>query len=644
MKITSQVFRKGKLIFLFIITPFFLAFSQTKQDSLTIEKAISTHVVSNPKISPDEKRIAFVVTEPVKGNTPGNSDIWLYEIETKSLFQFTRSPKADNNPKWSPDGKSLAFISSRGSESQVYLITLQRGEAFPITKSKTSVKDFEWSPDGKQIAYLAAEPATDDEEKKTKEQDDEMVVGSDKPTRLWLLDVESQTATQKSSQNWEISEMKWLPNGQSLALVIHSLPKTEIDVPSFGLFSLKETNFTLIQTPKHSFWGRIKITPDGTSFGFVGARVDGPTLHDLFLQSLSAGVAQNSTYTNVDLPVTDFKFLNDGKILLTCQKGFRSNLFIMDANKAIKNYPLEQNVGASDVSSNGTLAFISYSSISPTELWLSQPSQSPIQLTNFNKTFQTYHLVKAEFITYKSFDGKTIEGSFYKPNNANGNTPLAVLIHGGPTGAWQDNYQSWTQLFLARGYAVFCPNVRGSTGYGWDFLAANKNDWGGGDFKDVMAGVDFLLARGGLDKNRIGIAGWSYGGYMSMWAVTQTNRFKTAMAGAGLSDLASEYGTEDGAVYDRWFFGTPYENLANFTKSSPITFVKNAKTPTLIIQGEKDPVDPVGQSQQFYRGLRHYGVPTELVLYPRELHGFREEKHIADFLGRMLNWFDKYMK
>ncbi len=222
-------------------------FSQTKQDSLTIEKAISRYRISNPRISPDEKRIAFVVTEPIKGNTSPNSDIWMYEIESKKLYQFTWSPKSDNNPKWSPDSKSLAFVSSRSGESQIHLIKFTGGEAFPITKSKTSVKDFEWSPDGKMIAYLANnEPLTEDEEKKTKEQDDETVVNGEKPTRLWVLDVDTQSATQKSSLSWEISEMKWLPDGQSLVLVIHSLPKAEVDMAVLGLYNLKENNFNPI--------------------------------------------------------------------------------------------------------------------------------------------------------------------------------------------------------------------------------------------------------------------------------------------------------------------------------------------------------------------------------------------------------------
>ncbi len=157
-----------------------------------------------------------------------------------------------------------------------------------------------------------------------------------------------------------------------------------------------------------------------------------------------------------------------------------------------------------------------------------------------------------------------------------------------------------------------------------------------------MAGVDMLIAKENIDSNRMGISGWSYGGFMAEWAITQTNRFKAAMSGAGLSNLASEFGTESNMAYDHWFFGTPYENADNFSKHSPITFMKNAKTPTLIIQGENDKTDPIGQSQELYRGLRFYHVPTELVLYPREPHGFREIKHNIDFYRRMIEWFEKY--
>jgi len=171
----------------------------------------------------------------------------------------------------------------------------------------------------------------------------------------------------------------------------------------------------------------------------------------------------------------------------------------------------------------------------------------------------------------------------------------------------------------------------------------NRADWGGADFKDVMAGVNDLIAKGIADPARFGIGGWSYGGYMAEWAVTQTNIFRAAVSGAGMSNLIAEYGTEQSPAYDEWFFGVPYEHADRFLNSSPVVQLKNAKTPTLILQGDDDPVDPLGQSQELYRGLKRYGVETELVTYPREPHGFQEPKHRTDVLNRMLAWFQKYI-
>ncbi len=222
--------------------------------------------------------------------------------------------------------------------------------------------------------------------------------------------------------------------------------------------------------------------------------------------------------------------------------------------------------------------------------------------------------------------------------------PLVVRVHGGPTSRWRDSIDSWGQVLAARGYAVLYPNVRGSIGYGQKFTEMNRADWGGGDFKDVMAGVDDLIAKGIADPERLGIGGWSYGGYMAAWAVTQTTRFKAAVSGAGMSDLISEFGTEKESAGDEWFWGTPYEKPEGFLNGSPILYVKNVKTPTLILHGEADTTDPPGQSQEFYRGLKHYGVASELVMYPREPHNFREPKHRVDMLTRMVDWFGRYLQ
>jgi dipeptidyl aminopeptidase/acylaminoacyl peptidase len=298
------------------------------------------------------------------------------------------------------------------------------------------------------------------------------------------------------------------------------------------------------------------------------------------------------------------------------------------------------------VSDAGALAFVGENFTEPQEVWFAPSAQQPKKFPSFNKSFDSSLLAKPELFKYKSFDGLEIEAALLKAASSGDNSklPLIALIHGGPTGAWESSIESWGQLLAGRGYAIFYPNIRGSVGYGEKFIESNRADWGGADFKDVISGIDELVAKNIADPARLGIGGWSYGGYMSEWAITQTTRFRAAVSGAGMANLISEYGTEQHPSYDEWFWGVPYEKPTGFLNSSPFLYVKNAKTPTLILQGDVDPVDPLGQSRELYRGLKRYGVETELVVYPREPHSFQEEKHLLDRLNRIVAWYDKYMK
>jgi dipeptidyl aminopeptidase/acylaminoacyl peptidase len=298
------------------------------------------------------------------------------------------------------------------------------------------------------------------------------------------------------------------------------------------------------------------------------------------------------------------------------------------------------------VSPEGVLAFVSQNATQPEELWLWDQKTQPQQISHLNEAWKEYTLSAPQYYRYKSFDGTEIEAALLKPPGYDGKLklPLIALIHGGPTGRWSEAIDTWGQLLATHGYAVFYPNIRGSVGYGQKFVESNRGDWGGGDFQDVMAGVKDLVERGIADPNRLGIGGWSYGGYMAEWAITQTNDFKVAVSGAGMANLISEFGTEDHPAGDEWFYGVPWEKPEGFLNSSPFIHLKNAKTPTLVLQGDADPVDPPGQSQELYRGLKRYGVEAELAVYPREPHGFHEEKHLLDRLNRILAWYDKYLK
>ncbi len=611
---------------------------------LTPAQSLNLRSISDLRFSPDSEQIAFVVTEPVKGPARARH-IWLLNFRTREMHQFTNSPKNEDTPRWSPDGKQLAFLSNRDEGRQIYVISLEGGEGRRLIQSKHEIESFAWSPDGSQIMFIAADPKTEAEEKKEKDKDDARVVDKDdRLARLWILDVKSGKIRQLTSGHWRMDAAEWMPDGKNLAVSATDRPDSEEETSR--IFSVNAADGKLIElnAPRGPY-GRFRISPDGKTIAYVGSRVDGPVPHDLFVSAVSGGAGRNISAKSLDRPIGAYAWSGNNSVLTIIQHGFKTNLLTISTDGTVtKTGTLPFNPRSFDLAASGRLAFVGSNATEPEEIWLQEPGKLAQRLSQFNMSWSEFKLAQPEMIRYKSFDGLEIEGAILRPAATATKLPLVVLVHGGPTGAWSDSIESWGQLLVAHSFAVFYPNVRGSTGYGQRFIEMNRNDWGGGDFKDVMAGVDYLIAQNIADPNRLGIGGWSYGGYMSEWAITQTNRFKAAVCGAGLSNLASEFGTENGSSYDRWFFGTPYENLDGFMKSSPLKYLKSIRTPTLILQGEADVTDPIGQSQELYRGLKYYHVDSDFVLYPREGHGLREEKHLIDRLNRIVAWYEKYLK
>ena len=616
--------------------------------ALTAEAAVTLRSISDLEMSADGSRVAFVVTEPPTDDGRARH-IWVYDKRTNTARQFTYSAKSESEPRWSPDGKELAFLSNReGGEQQIYLLRAS-GEAAAITKGKRSVRSFAWSPDGKQIAFLAPEEKTEAEEKKQKEKDDARVVDKDdKHARLWLLTLASGEAKAVTEAKWDISQLAWEPSGAGLLLVATDHPESDQDTERIFAYRMADKAFAEALAPRGPFGG-LRVAPSGKTFAYVGCREDGPNPHDLMLVNNGEKVAHNLTGASLDRQVFDYRWLKDGSLALVAMEGFHTKFVEYAANGERKDLAAPAGLNASAfVAGDGEIYFVGQSATKPQELYRWDEKGAPQPLTHLNDSWKEYALVAPEFYKYKSFDGQEIEAALLKPKGYDGKSklPLIALIHGGPTGAWEDTVETWGQMLAARGYAVFYPNIRGSIGYGQKFVESNRGDWGGADYKDVMAGVHDLVERGIADPKRLGIGGWSYGGYMSEWAITQTAEFRAAVSGAGLSNLISEYGTEQHPSYDEWFYGLPYESekVSGFLNSSPFVYLKNAKTPTLILQGEADTVDPLGQSQELYRGLKRYGVDTELVVYPRENHGFHERKHQIDRLNRIVAWYDGHMK
>ena len=616
---------------------------------LTPEASLNLRSISDLQFSPDGSRVAFVVTEPPKGERRARH-IWLFEKESGAIRQFTFSAKDESSPRWSPDGKQLAFLSNRDDQQQIYVMRADGGEAAAATKGKRSVHSFGWSPDGKQIAYLAPDAKSATEEKKDKDKDDARVVDkNDKQPRLWLLTLATNEAKALTDTKWEVSDLAWLKTGDRLVVSATDHPESDQETHRIFSISIQDSSRRLIFAP-HGPFRELQVSPDGATVSYIGSRVDGPTPHDLMLLDIEKRATRNLTGASLDRAISEYRWMKDGSMLALYSDGFRNKLvgFSPEGMSKDPSNPPASNVNAFAVSDAGDIVFAGQSATTPPELWLWDQKNSLRQVSHINDSWKQFTLSAPEFYKYKSFDGLEIEAALLKPAGAEGKSklPLIALIHGGPTGNWQDSIEVWGQLLAARGYAVFYPNIRGSVGYGQKFIEMNRGDWGGADFKDVMWGVKDLIDRGIADPTKLGIGGWSYGGYMAEWAITQTNDFKAAVSGAGLSNLISEYGSEEHPSYDEWFYGVPYESdsLVKFLNSSPFTQLKNAKTPTLILQGETDTTDPPDQSQELYRGLKHYGVETELVMYPREPHGLREEKHLLDRLNRILAWYDAHLK
>ena len=619
--------------------------SPTAKKTLSPESFLDLRMLQDPQFSPDGQRIVFVVTDPLKGEKRA-SHLWLYDRSASTARQLTYSSKSETFPRWSPDGKTLAFLSNRaGEQQQIYLLRMEGGEAKAVTEDKSSVSALAWSPDGRSIAYLAPDPKSDAEEKKEKDKDDAKVVDKDdKQPRLRLLDLSTNQSRALTPADWKFEELDWIPDGQSIVVRGTNRPASDQFVDGIYLVPLNGAQKEL-RAP-HGPLGRVRASPNGKWISFLAARDDGPVPHDLWVMPADGGPARNVTAAALDRAVEDYHWTRDNSLAVLYAYGFRNKLAILSPDSA-QNSPLElsANAGPFAVAASAEIAFVGQTSTTPQELWLRDKQGHAQQLTHLNPGWENYGLTTPDLFHYKSFDGLEIEAALLKPASVDGKSklPTIVLVHGGPTGNWEDTIDAWGQLLVAHGYAVFYPNIRGSVGYGDAFVKMNRADWGGADFKDVIAGVNDLVAKGVADPNRLGIGGWSYGGYMSEWAVTQTNIFRAAVSGAGMANLIAEFGTEQDPAYDEWFFGTPYESADKFLNSSPVLQLKHVKTPTLILQGESDPIDPPGQSQELYRGLKRYGVEAELVTYPREPHGFHEAKHRTDVLQRMLAWFEKYI-
>jgi len=615
------------------------------EDLLTPEHLIQRYEFSDPNWSSSGGQLALVVKEPV--NEDGHSsNIWLYETQSDQFRQITWGSRTHARPRFSPDGKTLAFIAADEDDNPgLSLLPMTGGEARPMSTLSGEIIAFEWSPDGTQIAFVVSDNEPEDEEMAAKH--DEIVASEAVVARhLKLIDVADGTVTPLLEHDWRVTSFGWHPDGISLA--VSASDNESITLLTDRLLTVSRDGSDVIEVARpDSPLDQLTVSPDGQYLTYIGSTDGGPIPHSIYLQPIEGGDAIAISGSSLDRLVSSYRWADDGNLVVLAADGFGDQfvqLSMQGDNAAIKRFP-ERSVTSFDTQAS-KVAFIAESAVTAQELWVRDESGER-QISALNSPFPT--LLMPTQTHYVGDNGLSIEAALFTPSVANPDKnawPTVLLIHGGPAGRWSNRINEWAQLLVSRGYAVLAPNIRGSVGYGMDFIRLNRHDWGGADYRDAIAGMDDLIKRQYTDPDRTAIAGWSYGGYLSAWSITQTDRFKAAIIGAPMTDLAVEYGTELAEInaYDTWYLGTPYENLDEFVRMSPMTHIKSARTPALILIGAEDDIDPVGQSQQFYRGLKRYGVDADLVIYPREPHGIREYNHRIDVLNRMAAWISIYLE
>lgn len=643
-----------------------VVFAQAKRP-MTFDDVMAIKTVSSATISPDGKLVAYSVSYADMKDNERRNEIWMVATSGGTPRKFT-SGKNDSSPVWSPDGQWLAFLSSRpaatGStpagppRAQLYLISPFGGEADQLTDSKTGVTAFTWSNDSKRIAYIAQAPLTDVEEKKQKDKDDAIVIDEGfRFSRLWTIDIPSRAAKEIVKENLVLSDPQFSPDGSTISFT--SNPTTKADDGSLSDIYLVKADGSakpakLIENEGPDVGAR--WSPDGKWISYSSREASGglPKFTRLYVRPAQGGQPKQLA-SAFDGPIPSATWSKDSSTLyFSTADRTTSQIFSVNLSSgAVK--PVSNGagvIGSFTISAAaGKAAFTRSTLEEPSDLFLTDLNVfKPVKLADHNPQVRQIALGKGEVIRWKSKDGMEIEGILILPvgYQAGRAYPTWANIHGGPSGVWTQAFPSagtnYAHVLAGKGWAVFLPNVRGSSGYGEKFLLANVRDWGGGDYQDIQTGLDELVRRGIADPQRLGQSGWSYGGYMTAWTLTQTNRFKAVMVGAGLTNMFSMYSTNDlQTTLEGYFGGQPWNDLEAYTKASAMTFIKKAKTPTLILHGQNDQRVPIGQAQELYMGLKKNGVPVSLVFYPREGHGLQEPRHQLDKMTREYSWFAKYV-
>lgn len=647
--------------------------------AMTIDDGLDLVQLSAPRISPDGTRVLYTVSELGKWRDNKRvTSIWLANADGSGARRFLGHEK-DRSAAWSPDGRFVAFLGSRGAAgdggsggngdsrgtgdagAQIWIIRSDGGEAVQLTNHKGHIRAFDWTRDSSAIVFTAEPAKTDAQKALEKSGEDAFVVddaanGQERGefTELWRVQVTG-GAEQRISKDDRllIENFRVSPDGKAVA-VIYRRENTrngqyhaEVAVMDAATGAL--TDITHNDAPEQN----VQWSPDGRTLSYLAPSATSWELAEEKLWIVPAsGGAPKRLMGDFTGAIRQYAWTADGRaIVVGAQTRARAAAYRVavptgtvakvaggDWSGSIESFSTDGSRAAAVISSPTTPADVKIVDFSTGAL---------TQVTHANPQAAEFQLSQFKAISWKGRDGLDIEGLLWLPADYQPGTrlPLLLSVHGGPAGVWDLSFRSIDHVYTGLGWAVLEPNVRGSSSYGDAFLRGNMHDIGGGDYYDLMAGVDKLIADGIADPEHLAIRGWSYGGILGGWTLTQTTRFKAASLGAMVTDWASEYAMGFNHDIRLWYIGgAPWESPERYRQQSSYTRISAVVTPTLLLHGERDTTDTIGQSMMYYQGLKDRGVPARFVRFPREPHGFREPHHIRRRDAEEISWLMKYAR
>lgn len=635
------------------------------QRAPTLREWMSLATPDVPRISPDGNRVAYMVVTPEWGRNDFERHVWIVSTADGKSRRLTSDSAFSWDPRWSPDGKSIAFRSSRGSGTQVYIVRLPDGVPVQLTKADNGVDDFRWAPNGQQIAFLSGQQV----KPAAPEPKEFHVVGNDGvySTALWVIDVPKEPtgpvpAVRITDPNaFAADDIAWSPDSRRIAFHGNAYD----DPYSFWTYDIYVVDVAtratqrIVDTPGPQFWPL--WSPDGTQIVYRTYVTAPGQEYYTHLQGILAVVRANGGTPRIltdqfDEQATPVAWTNDGIYFVGRQRTYEHLYRIDPATKVIRRLsePVESQSFAFTFSADGrVVGFVRADATHYQEIFSGPVNAlaTARRLTSFGDQLANWSIASREIVSWQSKDGTPIEGVLLKPPrfDAKKRHPVAVIVHGGPLGVDQASisrdYPYVAEMYAQLGFLVLRPNYRGSIGYGARFRAALVGNLGAKEYEDVVTGVDMLVRQGIADSARVGIMGWSHGGYIAAFSATYGDRFAATSVGAGVSDVRLFYTLGDGSTLKPSDAApTPWDDPEYFRRISPLTYVKNAHTPTLIQHGENDNTAPIAGARELYQALKDRGVQTKFVIYRGAGHlpnGLKQFQTVAE---HNIEWFTQLLQ